>query len=118
MVYFGNAAPPAGAPSLQGRSIGTWELQTARVRTRTGWLKVVTNNVAVGYIHRNGVPYSEKATITEYFDLFKEDDGTQYLVVKTILEDPGYLTGPVVTSTNFRKQADNAGWKPTACEAK
>ena len=117
-IYFGNTAPAAGAPSLQGRSIGTWELQQARVRNRTGSLKVVTTNLAVGYIHRNGVPYSEKATITEYFDLFKEDDGTQYMVVKTIIEDPGYLTGPVITSSNSRKQANDNGWKPTPCEAK
>jgi hypothetical protein len=117
-LYFGNTAPAAGAPTLQGRSVASWDMQQARTRTRTGSLKVVTTNVAMGYIHRNGVPYSERATITEYFDVFKEDDGTQYLVVKSIIEDPGYLTGPVIKSTNFRKEASDVGFKPTPCEAK
>ena len=117
-IYFGTTAPPAGAPSLQGRSVGTWELQQARVRNRTGSLKVVTTNLAVGYIHRNGVPYSEKTTITEYFDVFKEDDGTQYLVAKTIIEDPGYLTGQVIKSSNLRKEANDSAFKPGPCEAK
>jgi hypothetical protein len=117
-VFFGPNPPAAGAPSLQGYSIGTWEMQQARAPKRTGSLKVVTNNLQVGYIHRNGVPYSEKTTVTEYFDVFREDDGTQYMVVKTIIEDPGYLTGPVIKSSNSRKEASEANFKPNQCEAK
>jgi hypothetical protein len=35
--------------------------------------------------------------------------------VTTIVEDPQYLTTPFVTSTNFKKQSDAAGWSPTTC---
>jgi hypothetical protein len=117
-IFFGPNAPAPGAPSLQGHSVGVWEMQQARAANRTGALKVTTTNMLMGYIHRNGVPYSDKATLTEYFDLFKEDDGTQYLVVKSVLEDPVYLTGTVTKSTNFRKEANDANFKPNACEAK
>ena len=33
-----------------------------------GSLKVVTTNMLPGYIRKNGVPYSDKAVLTEYFN--------------------------------------------------
>ena len=33
-----------------------------------GSLKVVTKNLRAGYLRKNGVPYSENADLTEYFD--------------------------------------------------
>jgi hypothetical protein len=38
--------------------------------------------------------------------------------VKTIVEDPEYLEGPFITSSNFRKQNDRSGWDPTPCAAR
>jgi hypothetical protein len=38
--------------------------------------------------------------------------------VKTIVTDPTYLTGPFITSTNLRLQADDKGWSPSACDAR
>jgi len=46
------------------------------------------------------------------------DNGQQWLMVKTIVEDPTYLAGPFITSTHFKKQADAAGWNPSGCSAR
>ena len=37
-----------------------------------GSLKVVTTGMRAGYFRKNGLPYSENATLTEYFD--RHDD--------------------------------------------
>ena len=34
------------------------------------------------------MPYSENAVLTEYFDLLTQHDGTEWLQVLSILEDP------------------------------
>lgn len=72
-------------------------------------------NLLPGYLRRNGVPSSGRAVVREYFALSTERNGDTWFVVTTIVEDPEYLTTPFVTSTNFRKQADAGGWKPTPC---
>ena len=41
-----------------------------------------------GYLRRNGVPYSEDATLDEYFDTFTEPNGDTWLVVTSIVTDP------------------------------
>jgi hypothetical protein len=120
LFKFGGAVDPNAAPTWQGQSIATWELQQGGgrgVTNRRGNLKVVTTRMKMGYIHKNGVPYSANATVTEYIDLLKEADGNEYLLVKTIVNDPTYLTQEVITSSNFKKQADAKGWNPSACEA-
>jgi hypothetical protein len=41
------------------------------------------------------------------------------MVVTTVVEDPTYLSGPFVTSTNFKKLPETAGgFSPTPCSAK
>jgi hypothetical protein len=101
-------APPAGAPPAG-----------ARGNNQNGWLKVVTNNFKSGYLRKNGVPYSEKATITEYFQPMPDTYGVRYMIVTTIIEDPEYLTGPMITSSNYKKLADaNNGWDPQPCSVR
>ena len=78
----------------------------------------MTTNLRAGYLRKNGVPYSENTTLREYFDLSNEQNGDTWFVVTTIVEDPQYLTQPFVTSTNFKKQMDAAGFSPTACAAR
>jgi hypothetical protein len=80
-------------------------------------LKVVTTDLKTGYLRKNGVPYSDKAVVTEYYDVVNEPNGVQWLIVQTTVEDPTYLAQPFITSTNFRRQADNAGWSPSPCTA-
>jgi hypothetical protein len=116
--HFGDAKP-SSEPTWQGDSKAEWQLQS-RGRGQppvNGSLKVVTTGMKPGYLRKNGVPYSADTTVTEYYDLLHEPDGTDWLVVKTIVEDPVYLTGEFVTSSNFRRQKDRSGWNPRACTA-
>jgi hypothetical protein len=81
-------------------------------------LKVITTRTRPGYLQKNGVPYSANMTMTEYFDVVKEPTGEQWLVVKSIIDDPQYLTRTLIRSTHFRKQADASGWNPKPCSAR
>ena len=132
LLHFGVSTPPAGtAASLQGYSVAQWQNalggrggrggqgQPGAAAQRGGSLKVVTTNLSGGYLRWNGVPYGEKTTVTEYYDLVRETDGEQWLIIKTTVEDPQYLNGPFITSTNLKKDADGAAkWKPAPCAAK
>ena len=117
LFRFGQPQPPAGAPDWQGFSVAQWELASAG-RGPSGSMKVVTTRMRPGYLQKNGVPYSAKTTMTEYFDVVKEPNGEQWLVVKSVIEDPEYLTRSLIRSTHFRKQADAKGWNPTPCSAR
>jgi len=86
--------------------------------TTKGSSSSATNGRKMGYIRKNGVPYSANSTLTEYFDVIKEPNGDTYLVVSGTLVDPTYLNTPYEMAVNFKKQADNSGWNPTPCSAK
>jgi hypothetical protein len=112
-------APPLAEPTLQGSSEAEWEFHMVGrgQPPANGNLKVVTTGMTAGYFRKNGVPYSQNAVLTEYFDLLTQHDGSEWLVVVSVLDDPTYFTNPIITSTNFRRQADRSGWNPTACSA-
>ncbi len=122
LIKFG--AAPGGAPSRQGTSIASWDGLAPAPRPGAappaprGSLKVVTTNLEAGYLRKNGVPYSDKAVVTEYWDIVKEPDGVEWLIVQTTVEDPMYLTQPFITSTHFRRQKDSTGWAPSTCSAR
>jgi hypothetical protein len=81
-----------------------------------GSLKVTTMNFREGYLRKNGVPYSDTASITEYFHRLPSDPGEDsWLVVISVIEDPKYLTQPFYTSTNFKLEADGSKWAATPC---
>jgi hypothetical protein len=81
-----------------------------------GALKVVTSGFRPGYLRKNGVPYSESASITEYFHRLPEHpNGDVWLHVVTIVEDPRYLNEPFYTSTHFKREPNGAKWNPTEC---
>ncbi len=84
---------------------------------RYGSLKVVTTKMKPGYLRKNGVPYSENATVSEYLDRHKESNGDQWLTVTTIVDDSRYLNQPFITSSHFKKEADGSKWRPTPCAA-
>jgi hypothetical protein len=106
--------------SWQGNSTAAWELAGGRRGgpPAGGSLKVVTTGLRAGYLRKNGYPYSDKATVTEYYDRVSESNGDSWLIVTTIVNDPVYLAQEFVTSTHFRKQANAAGWNPQPCTAK
>ena len=93
----------------------TWERATGT--DGGGSLRVVTSNLRAGYLRKNGVPYSERATVTEHFDVAPLPDGGRLLLVTTIVEDPVYLTGPYVVSPHFKKEPDGSKWDPTPCSS-
>jgi hypothetical protein len=134
MLRFSAAAAqaPKGEATWQGTSAAQWQTPAGRglidlggigfvpgggtnPRSRTGTLKVVTTNLLPGYIRKNGVPYSDKAVVTEYFNRLTGAQGDVYFVVTAEVEDPAYLTQPFVRSYQFKKQADASGWDPTPC---
>ncbi|HEX4136308.1 MAG TPA: hypothetical protein VHY84_16960 [Bryobacteraceae bacterium] len=117
-LFYFNGAPQTGEASWQGDSLAQWEFAGGRANRRGGDLKVVTTRLKPGYLQKNGVPYSANAVITEHFDLTNESDGTSWLIVTTLADDPRYLTRGFQRSTHFRKQADNKGWDPTPCTAR
>jgi len=80
-----------------------------------GKLKVTTTHLTPGLLRKNGVPYSANTQLTEYFNLLTEPSGTQWLIVTTIVHDPENLVVDYITSTNFRKEPDNAKWRPQGC---
>jgi hypothetical protein len=81
-------------------------------------LKVVTTKMKAGYLRKNGIPYSEDAFITEYYDRFDIPNGDSLLLVSTEVNDPKYLSAPFWTSTHFKKQNDASGWNPSSCSGK
>lgn len=121
-LYFG--APPApGARSLQGYSIANWfkQPQNRGIFGRGGGqqrgsLEVVTNNLEAGYLRPNGVPYSERTVVKEFFDTFTLPEDGAWLIITTVIEDPEYLTQEFVLSTQFKKESDLSKWSPRPCE--
>jgi hypothetical protein len=118
---FGAAAaagPGEKDPTWQGESMAQWEYAPgARGGPRLGNLKVVTTNLRPGYVRKNGAPYSAKTVVTEYYDLNSLPNGDRWMTVTTKVEDPVYFTRPYLTSSDFKKLPDAAGWSPTPCSA-
>jgi hypothetical protein len=84
--------------------------------TEGGALKVTTTGFREGYLRKNGVPYSEAATITEYLHrLPQHPNGDTWLLVVTMVEDPQYLNEPFYTSTHFKLERNGDGWNPRPC---
>jgi len=119
LFHFG-AGAPAGEPSWQGWSAAEWMYAGGRRggSAPAGSLKVVTTNLRAGYIRKNGAPYSDKATVTEYFDLNTAPNGDRWLTVTTKVEDPVYFTRAYLTSSDFKHLATGDGWAPSPCSAR
>ena len=132
LFHFG-ARPPSSRPTWQGDSAAQWLGPTTRqsgvvgaaVREgganegapTYGSLEVVTRNLRLGYLRRNGVPYSGNTVLTEYWDLFREPDGTDWLVITTTVVDSTYLNLPYQTSPAFKREPDGSKWDPSPCSA-
>jgi hypothetical protein len=101
-IYMdGRPHPSEYAPHTWGGfSTGVWIADT---------LKVETTHLKEGWLRRNGLPRSEKATMTEYF--LRHGD---YLTVVTIVKDPVFLTEPLIRTSNWEL---NPGYfaSPQAC---
>ena len=79
--------PDYAAHTWQGFSTGKWE---------GNQLTVYTTHLKPGYIRRNGVPRSEKATMIEHWT--RHD---HVLTLTQVIMDPVYLTEPMIRTTNW-----------------
>lgn len=128
LLRFGDA-PAAAEHSWQGvttaewtKPVGGFDLRAA-ISGRTapppsgppmGSLKAVTTQLRAGYLRKNGLPYSENAELTEYFSRVT-GFGSDYLTVLSIVHDPMYLSQDFVTSSHFKREADDSNWNPAPC---
>ena len=89
-IYMdGRAHPSPNAPhTWQGFSTGEWEGDK---------LRVTTTHLKAGYVRRNGLPRSDMATLTEYYYRV----GVDRLTVVKIVDDPVYLTEPLIQSSDY-----------------
>jgi hypothetical protein len=125
LLRFDRQQAPA-ARSLQGDSRAEWEpvggppvLRNGRgigaAPARDGTLKVVTTNMSEGWLRKNGVAYSESATLLEYWDRVGFPNGDTWLIVTSVVSDPRYLVNDYTTSMHFKREADGSRWKPMPC---
>jgi hypothetical protein len=103
-IYMdGRPHPPEyAAHTWQGFSTGKWE---GNILTAT------TTHLKAGWIRRNGVPRSERATLIEHW--IRHDN---YLTLISIVNDPVYLTEPFIRTTNFALDTEQK-IDPFPCEA-
>lgn len=99
----GRAHPPEyAAHTWQGFSTGRWEGNVLVVRT---------THLKAGWIRRNGLVLSDRATMTERFIRHGN-----YLTHVYIIEDPVYLTEPLVRTNGFQLTT-NPAMQPYPCYA-
>jgi hypothetical protein len=110
LFRFGAAPAPAEA-TWQGHSVAEWNVPGRS-------MQVGTTHLRPGYVRANGAPYSERAVVTEYWNLNEMPNGDRWLTVITRVEDPVYFTRPYTTSSDFKKLPDATGWNPTPCAAR
>src|SRR5213594_2380790 len=84
----GRPHPAEAAPhTFMGFSTGKWEGNI---------LTVSTTHIKQGWLRRNGLPQSDRATLTEHF--IKHGD---ILTRMSMITDPVYLTEPLVKTDDF-----------------
>jgi hypothetical protein len=86
----------------QGFSTGEWI---------GGALKVTTTHIKYNFVHRNGIPLSPYTVMTEYY--WRHGD---LLSLAIVVEDPIYLTEPLVRTATFKRDPNLTIPAPTAFE--
>jgi len=94
--------PDYAAHTWQGFSTGKFE---------GDMLTITTDHLKNGWIRRNGVPRSDRATVSEH--LLRHGN---YMTVVVIVNDPVYLTEPFIRTTDFEMDARQS-IAPYPCEA-
>jgi cyclase len=92
--------PDYAAHTWQGFSTGRWEGNVLVVRT---------THLKAGWIRRNGLVLSDRATMTERFIRHGN-----YLTHVYIIEDPVYLTEPLIRTNGFQ-WTPNPAMQPYPC---
>jgi hypothetical protein len=100
----GRPHPPDYAPhTWMGFSTGKWDGDV---------LTVYTTHIKTGWVRRNGLVESDRATLTEHF--IRHGD---ILTHVSILSDPAYLTEPLIKSQDFNLNTRYAGNWLYPCES-
>jgi hypothetical protein len=121
LLKFGPAQDNEDTGTLQGVTRASWQIEREGGfggAVTGGSINAVTTEMSPGYLRRNGVPYGTQAQLREYFELLVGGDGTEYLTVISVLEDPEHLTQLFTTSANFKREADDSKWNPSECVVK
>ncbi len=119
LFHFDGAERAEGSGTWQGVSTARWIMAGGGrgvSETPHGSMKSVTSGLRPGYLRKNGVPYSAGTVFTEYWDVHREENGDQYLVVTNSVEDPVYLQQPWLTAIHFKREANDGKWDPTPCD--
>ena len=122
LLHFDTGMATPVTRTLQGHSVAQWVTAPNVLGSRdpdrgaAQWatLEVVTTQMLPAWLRPNGVPYSENAVLTQYFDSFADGDDA-WFTVTTIVDDPTYLTEPFVVSSNFKREQDAGKWNPEPC---
>jgi len=121
LFHFDGSKWQGGPPQWQGDSVVMWEKETeirgsfgGSFPGKRGNLAVVTKHMRAGYLRTNGVPYSENAVLTEYYDRI-DINGQSYLIVTSAVDDPQYLRERFITSGQFKLEPDGSKWSPAPC---
>jgi len=128
LIHFGKPDADQGSKSLQGYSTARWEIARAAIgrgggrnaaagKVLGGDLKVMTSNLDAGYLRKNGIPYSDKTKMLEYYDMMPDIGGEKIVTLTSYITDPVYLTKPLVRETIFKHLSSSAGWEPMPCSA-
>ena len=122
--HFDGSKWTGGEATWQGDSVAKWEKQLqgrgigqrfgGAAPGKGGTLHVVTTHMRPGYYRKNGVPYSENATLIEFFDRV-EVDNKSYLILTSVVQDPKYLNDQFITSEQFLREPDGSKWHPSPC---
>ena len=94
--------PDFDAHTWQGFSTGRWEGET---------LVVDTTHLKAGWIRRNGLALSDKATMREYFIRHGNTLTHTY-----VISDPYYLSEPLIKTSGFQL-ANNDNLAPYPCQS-
>ena len=104
VIYMdGRPHPNEYAPhTWMGFSTGRWENNVLMIRT---------THLKDRWLRRNGIPRSDKATLTER--IVRHGD---YLTWVSIVEDPVFLTEPFIRSVTYVYDPDRAPFPAFSCE--
>jgi hypothetical protein len=125
VFYFRPSTDAAAAPpSWQGYSQAKWDLDMPPsplglggprpAGPPSGELEVNTTHMLAGLLRKNGLPYSDHAKLTEYWDINPQPN-VRWLTVTSELDDAQYLSSPFVYNSIFRAQPDGSKWDPQPC---
>ncbi len=112
--------------SWQGYSLASWDLWQAPIAAFRGpfdtvdnkphgSLRVSTDHLLPGLLRKNGVPYSARTTLKEYWQVHREAQGVTWMTIASTVDDPVYLQTPYIYDVMFKQEPDGSKWDPTPC---